>query len=111
MSICDSFQEMSAHYWPAEVDGPQEYGKVMVKKISQEKRGDIILRKFVVDEKKQQASSLLNVKTAFTVTQFQFLVWPEHETPPITSSLIELVDNVNKVQMGSGNRPMIVMCK
>ena len=82
-----------------------------VKKISQESRGDFIVRKFEVDEKKHPKSSLHRLKTAFTVTQFEFLVWPDREMPHITSSIIELVDNVNKVQMGSGNRPMIVMCK
>ena len=81
----------------------------MIKKLSHEKRGDIIVRKFEIDEKKQ--SSLVDLKTAFTVTQFQFLVWKENEIPSIASHLIELVDNANKVQMGSGNRPMVVMCK
>ena len=104
-------QDMSVRYWPSEEDGPQDCGKVMVKKITEENRGDFVVRRFEVDEKKQQTSSLLNVKTSFIVTQFQFFMWPEHETPPITSSLIELIDKVNKVQMGSGNRPMIVMCK
>ena len=102
---------MSCHYWPSEENEPVTYGKVMVKKVSQESRGNFVVRKFEIDEKKQATSSLLDVKTSFNVTQFQFLVWPECETPPITSALLELVDNVNKVQMGSGNRPMIVMCK
>ena len=99
---------MSSHYWPTE-DEPLTYGKLMIKKLSHEKRGDVIVRRFEIDEKKQ--SSLVDLKTAFTVTQFQFLVWKEDETPPITAHLIEMVDNVNKVQMGSGNRPMVVMCK
>ena len=99
---------MSSHYWPTE-DEPQTFGKLMVKKLSHEKRGDVIVRRFEIDETKQ--TSLMGLKTAFIVTQFQFLVWKEDETPPITSHLIDMVDNVNKVQMGSGNRPMIVMCK
>ena len=101
---------MSSHYWPTE-DEPQTYGKVTVKKLSHEKRGDVIMRRFEIDEKKSQISPLVDIKTAFTVTQFQYLVWMEDEAPPIASSLVELVDSVNKVQMGSGNRPMIVMCK
>ena len=51
------------------------------------------------------------VKTAFTVTQFHFLEWPEHETPPIISYLIELMGNVNRVQMGATSKPMIIMYK
>ena len=99
---------MSYHFWPTENE-PQTFGKLMVKKLSHEKHGDVIVRRFEIDETKQP--SLAGLKTAFTVTQFQFLVWKEDETPPITSHLIDMVDNVNKVQMGSGNRPMIVMCK
>lgn len=102
---------MSCHYWPNDQDQPLTYGKVMVKKISQENRGDFVVRKFEIDEKKLDSSSLVNLRTSFTVTQIQFLGWPEHGTPPSSSSLIELVDNVTKIQMATGNRPMIVMCK
>ena len=106
----NNYQEMSSHYWPTE-DKIQTYGKVTVKKLSHEKRGDVVVRRFEVDEKKQKSSSFVDLKTAFTVTQFQYLVWMENENPPIASPLIEMVDSVNKIQMGSGNRPMVVMCK
>ena len=66
----------------------------------------------LVSEDKTSHPGVEGVKTGFTVTQLQFLVWPEHEILPMSSSLIELVENVNnKVQMDSGNRAMIVMCK
>ena len=88
-----------------------KYGQITVKLLQEEAYGDYNLRKFEVNEEKSPNSTVVGVKTSFTVTQFHFMVWPERETPPITSSLIELVDNVNKVQMGSGNRPITVMCK
>ena len=102
---------MSYHYWPSEQDESWMYGRVTVKKISQENCGDFIVRKFEVDERKQDTKSLDYVKTSFIITQIQFTVWPEYGTHPTTSSIIELVDSVNKVQMATGNRPMIVMCK
>ena len=86
------------------------YGKVTVRKISRESFGDFVVRKFEIEEKKLETSRL-DVKTSFILTQFQLLVWPDRDTPHVTASLIELVGNVNKVQMGSVNRPMIVMCK
>ena len=95
-------------YWPSTVGNVQRYGQITVKMLSEDNYGDYNLRKFEINEDK---TGVFGVKTAFTVTQFHFLVWPEHETPPITSSIIELVDNVNRNQMRSGNRPMIVMCK
>lgn len=104
---------MSYHYWPSEQDKPWIYGKLTVKKLSQENFGDFILRKFEIDERKQDTTctSQDRLKTSFTITQIQFTVWPEYGTHPSTSSLVELVNRVNKVQMGTGNRPMIVMCK
>ena len=102
---------MSCCYWPTTEGVTKTYGQITVKLLSEEKYGDYDLRRFEINEDKASHPGVVGVKTAFTVTQFQFLVWPEHETPPITSSLIELVDNVNKVPIGSENRPIIVMCK
>ena len=102
---------MSCCYWPTTEGVAKSYGQITVKLLLEEKYGDYNLRKFEINEDKASHPGVVGVKTAFTVTQFQFLSWPEHEAPPITSSLIELISNVNKVQMGSGNRPMIVMCK
>ena len=102
---------MSCCYWPTTEGVTKSYGQITVKLLLEEKYGDCDMRKFEVNEDKASHRGVVGVKTAFTVTQFHFLSWPEHEAPPITSSLIELINNVNKVQMGSGNRPMIVMCK
>ena len=87
----------------------ETYGKVSVKQTLQENRRDFIVRKFEVEEKRQM-SYLASVKTGFTVVQLQLMVWPKHESPPNVSPHIELMEHVNKVQMGSGNHPMIVMC-
>ena len=87
------------------------YGQITVKLLLEERYGDYDLRKFEINESKSSHPGVIGVKTAFNVSLFHFLVWPEHETPRITSSLIELIGNVNKVHMGSGNRPVIVMCK
>lgn len=97
--------------WPTTPGTTQTYGPITVKLLAVENYGDYDLRKIEISEDKITHPGVQGVKTAFTVTQLHFLVWPEHETPPITSSLIELVENVNKVQMGAGNKPMIIMCK
>ena len=99
---------MCCCYWPTCVGVVERYGQITVKLLSEDNYGDYNLRKFEINEDR---AGVFGVKTSFTVTQFHFLVWPEHETPPITSSLIDLVNNVNKVQMGSQNKPMVVMCK
>lgn len=100
---------MCCCYWPTAEGHAETYGQISVKLLTEERYGYCDLRKFEIDEEK--VAGVEGVKTAFTVTQFHFLEWPEHETPPITSSLIELMGNVNKVQMGAGIKPIIVMCK
>ena len=84
------------------------YGHILVKLLTEERYEDCDVRYFEINKVKVKAEG---INTAFTVTQFHFLKWPEHVTPPITSSLIELVGNVDRVQMGADSKPMIVMCK
>ena len=105
---CSFPQEMSSHYWPSD---PETFGKVTVNKVSQQNHGDYVLRKFEIDEQKDQASPLLSVKTSFTVSQFQFMEWPEHKCPQEAAPIIELINCVIKVQMATGNKPIVVMCK
>ena len=95
-------------YWPTTQGETKSYGQITVKLLLEEIYGDYNLRKFEINEDK---AGVFGVKTSFVVTQFHFLVWQEHEIPHITASLIELISNVNKVQMRSGNKPMIIMCK
>ena len=45
------------------------------------------------------------------VTQFHFLRWPKYGEPSPPASLLELVENLTRVQMGTGNRAITVMCK
>ena len=47
----------------------------------------------------------------FTVTQFQHVRWPEDGVPQSTMSVLEMANLVQKVQMGSGNKAIAVMCK
>ena len=100
---------MSVHFWPSD-DESQVYGKVTVKKLSQSKNGNVVMRTFEVDST-NQSSNYANIKSSFTITLFQFLAWKERECPTDVSSLLDLVENVNKLQMKSSSKPLIVMCK
>ena len=48
--------------------------------------------------------------TPFTVTQFQ-LLWPKTGCPSRPSVLLEVMENVNRVQMTTGNKAITIMCK
>ena len=102
---------MCVSWWPTTQESTHTYGHITVKLLAEENYGDYELRKFEINEDRTAHPGVQGVETSFTVTQLHFKVWPEHETPPITSSLIQLVENVNKVQMGAGNKPTIIMCK
>ncbi len=50
-------------------------------------------------------------QSKFSVTHIQYLKWMEDSVPIITSPVLEIANLVQKVQMGSGNKPIVVMCK
>ena len=49
--------------------------------------------------------------TGYSVTQFQYLRWPEDSVPNTTSTILEIANLVQKVQMSTGNKSIIVLCK
>ena len=97
---------MCHQYWP-KVEGDSEtFGKCTVTLLSQENSNDYIIRKMEVSSERMSVS-----QSGFTVTQFQFVQWPEDGVPPVTTSLLEIANFVQRVQMGSGNKAIVVMCK
>jgi len=48
-----------------------------------------------------------------SVKMYQFLDWPEEggTVPPNGTGLIDLIGQVQKWQMNSGNKPIIVHCR
>ena len=43
--------------------------------------------------------------------QFQSAAWPEEGVPDCSSVMIDLIGQVQKWQMSSGNKPIIVHCR
>ena len=102
-------QEACHTYFPEHKGGCEVYGKVVVKLISQLNSTDYIIRKLEVFEDKSHPQG--STPSAHPVTIFQYLRWPKHGTPRVTSALLQLMEHVNKTQMSSGNKPVTVMCK
>ena len=76
--------------------------------LSQQSCNDYMIRRLEISDgptKKSPSSS------GFVVTQFQHLKWPEFNVPMTTSSLLEIANQLQKVQIGSGNKAIVVMCK
>ena len=50
-------------------------------------------------------------RSGFTVTQFHYLKWPEDSVPQTTTGVLEVANLVQKVQMATRNKAIVVMCK
>ncbi len=66
------------------------------------------MRKFEIVEKQSRMSV---TPTGTSITQFQYLRWQENAVPNSTSAILEIANLVQKVQMSTGNKPIVVMCK
>ncbi len=99
---------MSAEYWPAAKGSCETYGKYTVTLTSQKNTNDYIVRKMDISESQ---SGMSVAQSGFSVTHIQYLRWMEDSVPMITSHVLEIANLVQKVQMGSGNKPIVVMCK
>ena len=69
---------------------------------------EYVMRKLEVTEDQSRMSL---TPTGFSVTQFQYLRWPEECVPHVTSTVLEIANLVQKVQMCTGNKAILVMCK
>ena len=45
------------------------------------------------------------------ITQFHHTQWQSPVTPPSTVSVLKLIDNLIKTQMGTGNHAITVLCR
>ena len=102
---------MCHQYWPLGRGASETYGKFSVTLTKQEISGDYIIRKFEITDSQSRMSVLPTGPASVTVTQFQYMKWPEDGVPQSTTGILEVANLVQKVQMGSGNKPIAVMCK
>ena len=104
-----SFQEVSHTYLPEHIGECEVYGKVLVKVVSQQNSTDYIIRQLEIFEDKPHPQGF--VPSPHPVTMFHFMCWPQYSIPQVTSTFLQLIEDVNRAQMSSGNKPITVMCK
>ena len=90
-------------FLPEGEEGTEMYGKVIVKVLSQQPMTDY--------EVKQVELCQDNSSEKKEVTVFHYLSWSEDGRLEGKSTLVELIEQVNRKQMGSGNKPITVVCK
>ncbi len=95
-------------YWPPAKGSSETYGNYGVQLTSLKKTNDYIVRKMDISESQSRMSVS---QSKFSVTHIQYLKWMEDSVPMITSPVLEIANLVQSIQMGSGNKPIVVMCK
>ena len=101
---------MCHQYWPKVKGDSETFAKFSVTLTSQENNNDFIIRKMEISSSENHSRTSVS-QNGFTVTQFQYVKWPQDGVPLVTTPLLEIANLVQKVQMGSGNKAIVVMCK
>ncbi len=99
---------MCHQYWPQGRGTTTDYGKFAVTFKDKKAFSGYVMRKFEIVEKQSRMSV---TPTGTSITQFQYLRWQENAVPNSTSAILEIANLVQKVQMSTGNKPIVVMCK
>ncbi|XP_065197878.1 mucin-3B-like isoform X2 [Sycon ciliatum] len=94
--------EHSAEYWPKQDKQPLTFGKYLVKLETEHVAADIVLRTFSVTNTVESQSR--------TVHHFQYMGWPERGVPESGAGILDLIGQVQRRQMNSGNKPVVVHC-
>lgn len=88
------------HYWPSE--GSRLYGVILVELVEEGSFGDYISRKFKLTH--------TEAKESRTVTQFQYIDWPDTGLPESGVGIVDLIGQVQKWQQQSGNTIIVIHC-
>lgn len=107
MEIHVQIEQTSQPYWPAE-ESSKNYGNFSVTLLDQQLNDKLIIRKMKILE----GQSKMSITTlSQTVTQFQYLDWAEENVPDNSYVVLEIANLIQKIQMSTGNKPIVVMCK
>ena len=105
-NVCVFPKEVCHRYWPQGKGSPEEFGQFSVTITSQDIQTVYIMQKMDVAEMANESKT-----NKFSVIHIQYLQWSEGGVPSTTATVLEIADLVQKIQMSTGNRPVVVMCK
>lgn len=98
-------QESCSQYWPTEKDCPEMYGKLNVSLVSEKTNEGYTTRTLELTE-----NVLIHTHSQMKkskVVQFHIQNWP----PKTSSVTLDLIEKVNRMQIGQGRVPIIVVCE
>ena len=97
-----------------------EFGQFLVETASEDAWDkDVVKRVFKVTNSKQVSTAIhtpsyivgLLQDTTRTITQLQYVEWPQHSCPSTCTPIIDLIETVERVQRKTGNGPITVHCR
>jgi protein tyrosine phosphatase len=95
-------KEMSVQYWPS--DGTAEYAMMSVAMETEKKLEGYTVRKFLINKNDRKANDQR------TITQFQYLDWPDDQLSGNVSQLLTMINELEREQTKAENKSVIVMC-
>ncbi|CAH3191458.1 unnamed protein product, partial [Porites evermanni] len=87
-------------YWPSE--GSRLHGGILVELMEEGSYTDYVARKFKMTH--------TEFKESRTVTQFQYIDWPDTGLPDSGVGIVDLIGQVQKWQQQSGNTIIVIHC-
>jgi len=110
-------QEVCAPYWPG--TGSFTYGDMFVNIIGAQEAKEFTTRVFKVTDGKVGLLLFNNVVLCFLlqsnvthqVTQFHMHSWGPHKSPASNAGILAMIEEIQKVQRSTGNKPIVVHCR
>lgn len=90
--------EKCVQYWP-DVNKDVEYGKILIKNVSEKIYSDFIHRKLIIFCGEEERC----------VEQFQYTTWPDHNVPLYPQNFTHFIKIL--LAMPQQNSPIVVHCK
>jgi len=87
-------------YWPEKE--PRKCGPLLIEHISESKQTDFLVRNLKVTNSQSGSSRMIR--------HFQFTSWPDNQTPQNGSGIIDFIGQIQKWQLQTGDRTVIVHC-
>ncbi|XP_064386521.1 uncharacterized protein LOC135335055 isoform X2 [Halichondria panicea] len=102
-TLMEEEQKVCHRYWPKFQGEAGTYGDFTVTQQTFDAYGNYVVRKLSV-------AMAASDEPPSVVTQFHFTRWTEKDPPQSPAAVLDIVQEVNAVQMASGNKPIVVMC-
>ncbi|KAL5487212.1 hypothetical protein EMCRGX_G019787 [Ephydatia muelleri] len=91
-------------YWPVNLQTPEKFDSITVELLSEKALESYTVRSIKLT---QQTSEVSN---SMVIQHYHYQSWQESKAPESATGVVELCEQVMKVQRHSGNKPIVIHC-